>query len=99
MLAAAYAVGIVPLWLTVVAGVTGPSAYLDPASWHAHEMIFGFTVAVIAGFLLTAVGNWTQRETAIGTPLLVLATRYAYARSPELMHGWTRRQTSAPPRP
>jgi uncharacterized protein involved in response to NO len=72
-LAAAYAVVIVPLWLAIIGGVASPSAYLDPLSWHAHEMIFGFTVAVIAGFLLTAVGNWTQRETLVGAPLLGLA--------------------------
>jgi uncharacterized protein involved in response to NO len=72
-LAAAYAVLIVPIWLAVLTGVASPSSYLDPVTWHAHEMIFGFTVAVIAGFLLTAVGNWTQRETVVGLPLLALA--------------------------
>ena len=72
-LAAAYAVLIVPLWLAIIGGAASPSAYLDPLSWHAHEMIFGFTVAVIAGFLLTAVANWTQRETLAGPPLLGLA--------------------------
>ena len=36
-------------------------------------MVFGFIVAVIAGFLLTAVGNWTQRETLVGAPLLALS--------------------------
>jgi uncharacterized protein involved in response to NO len=72
-LAAAYAALIVPLWLAIVAAVVRPSAYLDPVSWHAHEMIFGFTVAVIAGFLLTAVANWTQRETLVGVPLLALS--------------------------
>lgn len=72
-LAAAYAALIIPVWLLIVRGVLGAPAYLDANSWHAHEMIFGFTVAVIAGFLLTAVGNWTQRETLIGTPLLGLA--------------------------
>ena len=36
-----------------------PTFVLDPVSWHAHEMIFGFTMAIVAGFLLTAVANWT----------------------------------------
>ena len=39
-------------------------------TWHAHEMVFGFAMAVLAGFLLTAVGNWTGRETLVGTPLI-----------------------------
>ncbi|MEJ7729627.1 MAG: NnrS family protein [Polyangiaceae bacterium] len=79
-LAACYAVLIVPLWLAILGGVASPSNYLDPLSWHAHEMVFGFTVAVIAGFLLTAVGNWTQRETLIGAPLLALAGLWVLGR-------------------
>jgi uncharacterized protein involved in response to NO len=73
LLAALYACAIVPVWLLVLFGVLHPTAYLDATTWHAHEMIFGFTVAVIAGFLLTAVGNWTGRETAVGPKLLALA--------------------------
>lgn len=73
LLAALFAVALVALWLLVLNGILPPPAYLDAVSWHAHEMVFGFVVAVIAGFLLTAVGNWTQRETAVGKPLLALA--------------------------
>ena len=72
-LAAAHACAIVPLWILVLRGVVHPGTYLDVVSWHAHEMVLGFAVAVIAGFLLTAVGNWTQRETLVGAPLLALA--------------------------
>lgn len=79
-LASAYAILIVPLWLLVIAGTVRPSAYMNPSSWHAHEMILGFTVAVIAGFLLTAVGNWTKRETAVGVPLLGLAALWLAGR-------------------
>lgn len=80
-LAAAFAALIVPIWLLIVDGVVAPSAYLDAFGWHAHEMIFGYTVAVIAGFLLTAVGNWTGRETITGAPLLVLASLWVLGRS------------------
>jgi uncharacterized protein involved in response to NO len=73
LLAALFALAIVPLWLLILRGALRPTSYLDGASWHAHEMIFGFVLAVIAGFLLTAIGNWTQRETANGVPLLTLA--------------------------
>lgn len=80
LLAAAFAIAIVPLWLAVIAGAARPDTYLDPVSWHAHEMIFGFTVAVVAGFLLTAVSNWTQRETVVRAPLLALAAVWAAGR-------------------
>jgi uncharacterized protein involved in response to NO len=72
LLAALAAVVLLPLWLLVLGGVVQPATHFDPVSWHAHEMVFGFTTAVIAGFLLTAVGNWTQRETATGLPLALL---------------------------
>jgi uncharacterized protein involved in response to NO len=80
LLAPVFALMIVPVWLLVVAGVLAPASYVDAASWHAHEMIFGYTVAVIAGFLLTAVGNWTQRETILGAPLLALAAVWLLGR-------------------
>jgi uncharacterized protein involved in response to NO len=80
LLGAVFAAAIVPIWLLVLAGVLRPGTYLDATSWHAHEMVFGFAVAVIAGFLLTAVGNWTGRETATGAPLLALAALWVGGR-------------------
>ena len=80
LLAALFAIAIVPLWLLVLSGLVRPTTYLDAASWHAHEMVFGFAVAVISGFLLTAVGNWTKRETVIGAPLLALAALWLLGR-------------------
>ncbi len=73
LLAGVFAVALLPLWLAALYGRFDPGVYLGAIYWHAHEMVFGFAVAVIAGFLLTAAGNWTQRETAIGVPLLALA--------------------------
>ncbi|MDQ5767456.1 NnrS family protein [Thiothrix subterranea] len=49
-------------------------------TWHAHEMVFGYAVAVAAGFLLTAVKNWTNQQTPHQTPLLVLAGVWLLAR-------------------
>lgn len=46
--------------------------YFDLSLWHAHEMLFGFVVAVVAGFLLTAVRNWTGIATPTGWPLALL---------------------------
>lgn len=90
--AASFASLIVPLWLLVLSGRVAAGDYLTPATWHAHEMLFGFTLAVIAGFLLTAVGNWTQRETLVGGPLLALcglwlAGRVALLLAPALPRG------------
>ena len=80
LLAGLFATLVVPLWLLVIDGTVQISTYLDPINWHAHEMVFGFAVAVIAGFLLTAVGNWTKRETATGLPLLGLAALWIAGR-------------------
>lgn len=49
-------------------------------TWHAHEMIFGFTVATITGFLLTAVKNWTGLQTVNNKPLLILFLLWLAAR-------------------
>lgn len=63
---AAVAVG---LWLPVLSGrLTLPTA-LSPIDWHAHELVFGYVPAIVAGFLLTAVPNWTGRAPVKGWPL------------------------------
>lgn len=62
---------IVPAWLFAIEGVIRPDGYLDPMTWHAHEMLVGYTAAVIAGFLLTAVGPVAR--IAVGWPLVALA--------------------------
>lgn len=60
LLGALYAVLIVPIWVLQFRGhLSSYSPFADPVLWHGHEMIFGFTAAIIAGFLLTAVANWT----------------------------------------
>lgn len=59
-LGALYSVISLALWGGFYAGrVMPPDFMLDPVSWHAHEMLYGFTMAIVAGFLLTAVANWT----------------------------------------
>lgn len=90
--AAGFAALILPVWLLTLSGAIAPSRYMDAVTWHAHEMIFGFTVAVIAGFLLTAVANWTGKETIVGRPLLAvcglwIAGRVAMAFAGELPRG------------
>ncbi|HIE40885.1 MAG TPA: NnrS family protein [Thiomicrorhabdus sp.] len=53
---------------------------LSSTQWHSHEIIFGFSMAVITGFLLTAVKNWTNIDTPSGRPLLLLFLLWASAR-------------------
>ena len=61
------------LWLMMLTGHLGFSGPFDPISWHAHVFLFGYTGAVIAGFVLTAVPNWTGRLPVTGWPLAGLA--------------------------
>src|SRR5215510_8038452 len=49
------------LALLQFAGVIALPTAFDPIAWHAHEMIFGFVLAAMAGFLMTAIPNWTAR--------------------------------------
>ncbi len=67
-----WAVLAVPLWLLMFQGTLELPGAHGAVAWHAHEMIFGFATAVIAGFLLTAVPNWTGRLPLQGLPLVAL---------------------------
>jgi len=76
LLAGAYAALSVPIWAAEYAGwLPGPGIL-----WHAHEMIFGYAFAVIAGFLLTAVRVWTARPTPVGAALAALAVLWLAGR-------------------
>ncbi|MCR6500088.1 NnrS family protein [Shinella sp. CPCC 101442] len=67
--AALWAIAAMGLWIAAISGhLTLAEAYGAP-NWHAHEMLFGFASAVLAGFLLTAVPNWTGRLPVSGWPL------------------------------
>ena len=71
--AAVWAVLAMVLWVPMLSGhLMLPTAF-DPVSWHAHEFLFGYLGAVVAGFLLTAVPNWTGRLPIVGWPLGMLA--------------------------
>lgn len=61
------------LWAWLYATGTQLPSHFDPLSWHIHEMLFGFTYAAIAGFLLTAIANWTGRPPIAGPLLGTLA--------------------------
>lgn len=71
---------VIPVWMYVLSGhgaMTGP---LPAMYWHAHEMLYGFVVAAIAGFLLTAVPSWTGARGFAGAPLYVLAATWLAGR-------------------
>lgn len=77
---ALWAVAALSIWLLALAtGDPLPSSF-DPLAWHRHEMLFGFVGAVIAGFLLTAVPNWTGRLPIAGLPLAGLFGLWAAGR-------------------
>lgn len=80
LLAALFAALAVPLWLAQFAGLLPPPAAYPAMLWHAHEMSFGFVLAVIVGFLLTAARVWTGLPTPTGHHLAGLAALWVAAR-------------------
>ncbi|WP_332748761.1 NnrS family protein [Hydrogenophaga sp.] len=78
--AAAYGMLAIPLWIALLLGRVSLNLTVSPVLWHAHEMLFGFTVAVIVGFLLTAGKAWTGLDTPRGAALAALAGLWLAAR-------------------
>jgi uncharacterized protein involved in response to NO len=68
------------VWLSLLGGGIGLPSRFDPLSWHIHEMLFGFIMAAVGGFLLTAIPNWTNRAPVAGTPLVVLVALWLLGR-------------------
>src|SRR3569833_4639952 len=77
---AVYAALAVLVWMPFYFGEVRLATSFSPRDWHAHEMIYGYLPAVITGFLLTAIPNWTGRLPLQGGPLLVLAVVWALGR-------------------
>ena len=68
------------LWIDLfLTGEALPSRF-DPLNWHIHEMLFGFVLAPIAGFILTAIPNWTGRTPICGKPLALLVILWLLGR-------------------
>lgn len=66
---AIWAVAVVLIWVALLAGRMTLPTLFDPLAWHRHEMLFGYLGAIVAGFLLTAIPNWTGRPPLSGAPL------------------------------
>lgn len=89
LLASLFASLSIALWTAQVSGWL-ERPYLAGPLWHAHEMLFGFTLAVMVGFLLTAVRTWSNRPAASGLPLALLAGLWLAGRVLVLTpFGWT----------
>jgi uncharacterized protein involved in response to NO len=79
LLASAFAALSIGLWSLQFSGWLG-QPYLGAPLWHAHEMLFGFTLAIVVGFLFTAGQNWSNRPTPKGLPLAALAALWVAGR-------------------
>jgi uncharacterized protein involved in response to NO len=78
--AALWSAAALALWIVMLAaGASLPSRFA-PLAWHIHEMFFGFVMAAVAGFLLTAIANWTQRPPVSGALLALLAVLWLLGR-------------------
>ena len=82
-LAALFTAINVLLWLAGLSGMIRLPAH--PTLWHAHEMLFGFAFAIIAGFVLTAAANWTGQKTTTPASLLLLGGLWMIARLTSLL--------------
>ena len=79
--AGGFAVLIMATWFLILQGLLNLEIEnISSIEWHSHEMIFGFTMAIVAGFLLTAVKNWTNIDTPSGRPLAFLFSLWLGAR-------------------
>lgn len=87
LFAAIWAVFAMLFWLLLLAGHMPLPVALAPIDWHAHALVFGYLSAVIAGFLLTAVPNWTGRLPVLGWPLAALVGLWALGNLAVLLGG------------
>jgi len=78
--AGSWAVVALALWLAMFFGHVQLPTRFDPLAWHVHEMLFGFVMAAVAGFLLTAIPNWTGRLPVRGYPLAALVCLWLLGR-------------------
>lgn len=81
LLATIWAAIAVPVWLLIYSGSVTPPSVMQPIIWHPHELIYGYAAAVVAGFLLTSIPNWTGRLPLQGWPLIILVVLWVAGRA------------------
>jgi uncharacterized protein involved in response to NO len=92
---ALWAAMAVAVWIPLLTGgVALPTAFA-PIEWHVHELLYGYVPAVVAGFLLTAVPNWTGRMPVTGAPLLALFLTWVAGRAAVLVSAWIGQRAAA----
>ncbi len=79
-LAGLSALALITLWVSIFRGSVDLDNYYPSIYWHGHEMLLGYATAVISGFLLTAVRNWTGIPTIQGDKLALLCLLWIYGR-------------------
>ncbi len=89
LFAALYSAAAILAWLPMFYGELSAATLFVPQDWHVHEMLFGYVAAVITGFLLTAIPNWTGRLPLQGAPLLVLVGVWLAGRVAVNVSAWT----------
>lgn len=77
---ALYGAVLIPLWILHLFGMFPLNSIFEGTVWHSHEVIFGFAVAILTGFLFTAVKNWTGQPTPTGWQLAGLAAIWLFGR-------------------
>jgi len=95
LLGSLYAGLAILAWLPMFYGELALSTAFAPRDWHVHEMLYGYLSAVVTGFLLTAVPNWTGRMPLQGRPLLVLVLIWAAGRVAVTTSAWIGWQAAA----
>ena len=80
LIAALWAAVSVPVWVAQYAGLLAPARVLPALAWHMHEMVFGFAVAVVTGFLFTAARAWTGLPTPTGGRLAAVVCLWLFGR-------------------
>jgi len=78
--AGSWAIVSIAVWLAMFLGYLRLPTRFDPLTWHIHEMLFGFVMAAVGGFLLTAIADWTKRLPLSGYPLALLTGLWVLGR-------------------
>ena len=95
LVAALWAAFVIPIWLASLTGRVVVFTTMTPLLWHVHELVFGFGAAVVTGFLLTAVPNWTGRSPLHARPLAILVLLWFLGRVAIMFSAWIGTRSAA----